>query len=617
VNRLLTSRLYVGSLLAAASALVVALMPPGIIARSGYWIAVLVAMSGYLAHRAHRLLQSQITEQQRRAEEMSGLHLATIEAIALAIAAKQQAGHDGLRRVHLYAAGLARSLGMTDSEIQGVKAAALLHDIGELAVPEYLLWKPGPLAPEELRKTRIHPQAGVDIIHGVPFPYPVAPLILSHHERWDGSGYPAGLAGNDIPLGARILSTTDYFEALTSESSMTAATALERLQQERGKALDPTVVDAFVRAYPALAAEAEAMVPPPEPVRSTPPESWPDSSALHDISLAHREARALYEIAQAMSRSLGVSDTMELLSNKLSAVVPLSSCALFVRVDEAGTIGCRFATGVDADRIQRLTMRDGQWSAQWAGGNRLPFGHVRTDANLEVAVETDARTVLSSALVHPLVFNDRFVGMLAVYHTEPLIYTDDHARLLGRICEQAAALIHHSIVFEQTQEDSLRDPLTGLANARYLFMHVRRELARAERLRSTVSLLLLDLDGFKNINDSHGHHAGDRALRTVAASLQSAIRSYDVLVRYAGDEFVVVLSGCAREEAERKRLDLQKAIDDVPFQITPGHTLPLAISVGLAVFPEDGVSCEELLAAADRRMYGDKTSRKRHGVVPL
>ena len=137
--------------------------------------------------------------------EVSDLHLATIEALALAIDAKDQTAQSHIRRVQVYAAGLARALGMTDNEIQGVKTAALLHDIGKLAVPEHILSKPGPLTQEEFQKIRIHPQVGAEIISGVPFPYPVAPLILSHHERWDGKGYPAGLKGEEMPLGARIL----------------------------------------------------------------------------------------------------------------------------------------------------------------------------------------------------------------------------------------------------------------------------------------------------------------------------------------------------------------------------------------------------------------------------
>jgi diguanylate cyclase (GGDEF)-like protein len=144
-----------------------------------------------------------------------------------------------------------------------------------------------------------------------------------------------------------------------------------------------------------------------------------------------------------------------------------------------------------------------------------------------------------------------------------------------------------------------------------MFMHLTRELARAERLKSEVSLLVMDLDNFKDINDTFGHHVGDRALRDIAGVLRTGIRPYDICVRYAGDEFIVVLSGCGGEEAERKRLELQRAVDGLQFEARPGKMLPLAISVGAAVFPHDGDSYETLLANADSRMYRDKTRRKR------
>ena len=190
----------------------------------------------------------------------------------------------------------------------------------------------------------------------------------------------------------------------------------------------------------------------------------------------------------------------------------------------------------------------------------------------------------------------------------PAFYRDDHRRLLDRISEQAAAVINNSMLFEQTQEDSLTDPLTGLPNTRFLFMHLTRELSRAERLKSEVSLLVMDLDNFKEINDSHGHHVGDRALCEVARVLRAAIRPYDICVRYAGDEFIVVLSGCGADEAESKRQELQKSIDDVYFEARPGKRLPLGISIGAAVFPHDGESYESLLATADSKMYQDKAA---------
>src|SRR5262249_16995183 len=168
-----------------------------------------------------------------------------------------------------------------------------------------------------------------------------------------------------------------------------------------------------------------------------------------------------------------------------------------------------------------------------------------------------------------------------------------------------------AVLSEQTQEDSLTDPLTGLPNTRFLFMHLTRELARADRLESEVALMVMDLDCFKEINDNHGHHVGDRALCEVARVLRAAIRPYDICVRYAGDEFIVVLSGCSMQEAEQKRLELQQCIDEVDLEGGAGKRLKLGISLGAAVFPHDGDSYEALLAVADNRMYQDKAARKR------
>jgi diguanylate cyclase (GGDEF)-like protein/putative nucleotidyltransferase with HDIG domain len=601
-----------------------------VVERGGYWMALLTTAPVYLIYRTYKVYMGRIQDQQRHVQQVSDLHLATIEALALAIDAKDQTAQSHIRRVQVYAAGLARALGMPENEIQGVKTAALLHDIGKLAVPEHILSKPGPLTQEEFQKIRIHPQVGAEIISGVPFPYPVAPLILSHHERWDGKGYPGGLKGDEIPLGARILSVVDYFDALMSErpyhKPMSFDAAIGLLRQESGKALDPRVVQTFVDLYPALAAEAEASREPArkltrvstEPTAAQPAaglvsdsESHQRTNVFQDIALAHREIYALYEIAQALGSSLGVSDTMALISSKLSNIVPFSCCALFLYNDDAEMLRCRFATGVESDLIQTITIRSGHGLTGWVARNRRPLVNARPSADFEAAGLPSDQTTLQSALVCPLVFNERFIGTISVYHVEPSIYTDDHRRLLDRISEQAAAVIYNSIVFEQTQEDSLTDPLTGLPNTRFMFMHLTRELARAERLKSEVSLLVMDLDKFKDINDTYGHHVGDRALRDVAGILRAAIRPYDICVRYAGDEFIVVLSGCGAEEAERKRVELQTAVDTLSFEARPERMLPLAISVGAAVFPHDGDTYEALLATADSRMYRDKTRRKR------
>jgi diguanylate cyclase (GGDEF)-like protein/putative nucleotidyltransferase with HDIG domain len=596
------------------------------ISASGFWLAPLTAAPLYLTYRTYKVYLGRIEDERRHVQQVSDLHLATIEALALAIDAKDQTAQNHIRRVQVYAAGLARSLGMSDNDIQGVKTAALLHDIGKLAVPEHILSKPGPLTQEEFQKIRIHPQIGAEIIAGVPFPYPVAPLILSHHERWDGKGYPAGMKGDEIPAGARILAVVDYFDALTSErpyhKAMSDEGAVGLLRQEAGKALDPNLVLTFIENLDRLRAEAETTsdtvrtlaLPTGTNEKGRPavgllPEPS-NKTVFDDIALAHREIYALYEIAQAMGTSLGVADTMALISSKLSNLVPFSCCALFLHNEEMETLRCRFATGIDAEVIQQISVKSGLGLTGWVARNRRTLVNARPSADLEAA-GISGTTSLQSALVCPLVFNERFIGTLSVYHIDAGCYTDDHRRLLDRVCEQAAAVIYNSIVFEQTQEDSLTDPLTGLPNTRFMFMHLTRELARAERLKSEVSLLVMDLDHFKEINDNHGHHVGDRALREVAGVLRAAIRPYDICVRYAGDEFIVVLSGCDAGEAERKRVELQQAIDEVVFEARPGKRLQLGISIGAAIFPHDGNTYETLLATADSRMYRDKTKRKR------
>ena len=228
-----------------------------------------------------------------------------------------------------------------------------------------------------------------------------------------------------------------------------------------------------------------------------------------------------------------------------------------------------------------MTVASGQGLTGWVARNLRPLVNARPSADFEAAGLTDSHH-------HPAVGAGVAAGVQRSLHRhagrlsrrQSDFYTDDHRRLLDRVSEQASAVINNSIVFEQTQEDSLTDALTGLPNTRFMFMHLARELARAERLKTEVALLVMDLDNFKEINDTHGHHVGDRALREVAPVLRNAIRPYDICVRYAGDEFIVVLSGCGQEEAERKRLELQRTVDECVFEVRPGRRIPLAISVG-------------------------------------
>jgi diguanylate cyclase (GGDEF)-like protein/putative nucleotidyltransferase with HDIG domain len=587
----------------------------------GLWVAPLTFAPIFLTYLTYKVHMGRI-EAQRRVQATSDLHLATIEALAGAIDAKDQMNDSHILRVQIYATGLAEAIGLSPDEIQGVKTAALLHDIGKLAVPEHILSKAGPLTPEEFQKVRIHPKVGAEIVAGIPFPYPVAPLILSHHERWDGKGYPQGLVGEAIPIGARILAVVDYYDAVTSErpyhNALNHESAINLLKHEAGRALDRRLVDLFVDLLPSLITKCEASIPAaPRAVEALQSKGTTEAStrddgratAFENIGLAHREIYALYEIAQAMGTSLGVSDTMELISSKMAKIIPWSGCALFLEQPDSGLMRCRYAAGVDVQRLADATVRIGEGLSGWVGRNR----RILVNANPRVEFEAAGLAIdlrLHSAIVCPLYVGEVFIGSLALFHAEPNRYTDDHRRLITSVAEQAGAVIHNSIIFEQTQEDSLTDPLTSLPNRRSMFARLTHELARAERLQSQLALIVLDIDEFKRINDNHGHHVGDQALREVADALRDALRPYDLCVRFAGDEFIVVVSDCPRETAELKRIELQDRIGAIEINARPDERIRLAASAGAAVFPDDGTTYEALLAHADRRMYQDKSIRR-------
>ncbi|HND56362.1 MAG TPA: sensor domain-containing diguanylate cyclase, partial [Pirellulaceae bacterium] len=244
--------------------------------------------------------------------------------------------------------------------------------------------------------------------------------------------------------------------------------------------------------------------------------------------------------------------------------------------------------------------------------------HRRPLVNANPRVEFEAAGVppshaLASAIVAPLQLGERVIGSLALFDTAADRYTDDHRRLLGRIAEQAAAVISNALVFEQTQEDSLTDPLTNLPNRRSMMARLTSEISRAERLQGELSVVVLDVDDFKRINDSYGHAVGDEVLREVAHVLLGSLRSYDMCVRFAGDEFVVVLGDCPPDAAELKRQELQRRIQEIAIQVD-GSVIRVGASAGAANYPHDGQTYDALLATADRRMYADKAHRRNYSL---
>jgi len=587
---------------------------------AGQWHTSLAFVPLGLTYRTYRIYLKRIAEEQKRVAEWAQLHRESTEVLARAIQAKDEGGSRHVERVQYYATALARSLELPEQDRQAVEIAALLHDIGKLAVPEHILSKPGPLTPDERKKMQLHAQIGAEIVSAVPFPCPVAPLIRSHHERWDGKGYPSGLRGEQIPVGARVLSVVDFFDAMTSgrpyRPALSPEEALRMLQNEAGKAFDPAIVARFTELLPVL-------TPPPHDHfdqlmmrgssaargRLSIGSDRAGADAFAEIASANRENYALYEIAHSMGRSMSLAETMTLVSGKLSALVPFSLCALFVRRGDED-LRCRFAIGRHADRLENASIGEGDGLSGWVARHRRPLVNGLPIAEFKAAgVEADG-IQLQSAMICPLTVGEEVVGTIALYHDAPESYTDDHRRVLDQVALQASSVVYNALLFERTEEQALKDPLTGLSNPRALQFQVARELGRARRTSSPFALILLDLDDFKIINDEYGHIAGDRALQEVAKALQQSTRSYDTCIRYGGDEFVVLLSACGRAEADERRRRLQQAVAAISLRAENGREIALRVSAGASVFPDDGDTYERLLARADRRMYRNKAEFK-------
>src|SRR4029453_11884493 len=260
-----------------------------------------------LIFRSYHTVVARLREEQDDTRRAMEVHLATIEALALAIEAKAGCTPEHIRSIQQYAGTLAEAAGLSDAEVQVVRTAALLHDIGNMAVPEHILSKPEALTPEEFERVKIHPRVGAEILRNVPFGAPVAELVLCHHERWDGLGYPAGLRGEEIPLGARILSIADCYSTLQTarpyRPARTASESVAVLYEFAGTSFDPALVSLLID-------RLKIATPAAQDAASEREWSGKDETALQDIAGAHREEQTLYDIAQALGSSLGVVETM-------------------------------------------------------------------------------------------------------------------------------------------------------------------------------------------------------------------------------------------------------------------------------------------------------------------
>jgi diguanylate cyclase (GGDEF)-like protein/putative nucleotidyltransferase with HDIG domain len=596
---------------------------------TGWQTSLLVLPVIYWVYRTFRLYLGRLEDEKKRVEiekrhveDIAGLHLRTIEALALAIDAKDQTTHKHLQRVRTYAAEIAKELGLPDQELEALRAAALLHDIGKLAVPEHIINKPGPLTAEEFEKMKIHPVVGAEILDRVAFPYPVAPIVRAHHEKWDGSGYPEGLAGEAIPVGARILAVVDCLDALATDRHYRKALPLDEAMTEvvkvSGTAFDPKVVDILKRRYTELEQLAQSQsVSVTTPGLSTkvrirkgvaPAAGFEqttgaaarsgESDFLTSIASARQEAQTLFELSQDLGNSLSLGETLSVLSMRLRKVIPYNSIAVYVCRERR--LVPELVAGDNYRVLSSLTIPLGEGLCGWVAENRKPIVNGNPLVEWGYSSDPGKSITLRSAIAVPLEGLQGVVGVLAMYHAERDAFTGDHLRILLAISSKIALSVENALKYQQAESSATTDYLTGLPNARSLFVQLAQELARCRRTGSSLAVMVCDLDGFKQINDRYGHREGDKLLRAFAADLRDACREYDYVARMGGDEFVVIAPGMKPDAVTDKANRLNQLAIEAGRRIC-GQDL-ISLSVGMAFCPDNGFDAEQLLAEADRKM---------------
>lgn len=586
----------------------------------------------YLIYRSYRLYLGKLSDEKRHVEEIADLHMRTIEALALAIEAKDQTTHDHLQRVRVYAVEVGKELKVEPEEMEALQAAALLHDIGKLAIPEHIVSKPGRLTPEEFEKMKIHPLVGAEILERVQFPYPVVPIVRAHHEKFDGTGYPLGLKGTEIPIGARILSAVDFLDALASDRQYRRALplheAMTRLVDESGKSFDPQVVRVLERRYVDLehlvhqrtsklgkqklsteVKDADANAAPSHgPAAGFEAQGLrqvPERSFLSSIAAARQEAQTLFELSQDLGASLSLGETLSVFAVKLRRAMPYDAIAIYVR--HGDELVPEYVNGDNFRLFASLRIPVGQGLSGWVAQNLKPILNGNPSVEPGYLNDSSKYSTLNSALAVPLEGLQGVVGVVALYHAEKDFFTSDHLRILLAVSSKMALAIENAKKYEQAESSAVTDFLTGLPNARSLFLQLDREMARCKRDNNTLTVMVADLDGFKQINDRFGHLEGNRVLRLFAHSLQETSREYDYVARMGGDEFVVIAPGLTPEAAARKAEQMRDLAQQAGKEICNEDILSL--SVGKAIYPEDGMDAEKILSEADKRMYLQKRSQ--------
>jgi putative nucleotidyltransferase with HDIG domain len=552
----------------------------------------------FVLYMTYKTSMARVEDANRHLQQVNTLYLSTIETLAMAIDAKDQVTHGHIRRVQAYAKGLAGALGVSDTAtIHAVEAASLLHDMGKLAIPEHILNKPGRLTASEFEKMKLHAAIGADILSAIHFPYPVVPIVRHHHENWDGTGYPDRISGTDIPIGARILSVVDCFDALTSDRpyrpALSDQEAINILIERRGTMYDPLVVDTFVRVHAEIGPDPLGLVVTPHVITEIAKgighhQEMP--SAPEAAPSDHSERLLIFSsLLTNIPGQVGSADIAELSWFNLRQMLPVSILGLFGHDKELDEVVCLALVGPTGPLHLQLRHPVGHGVSGWVAATRQPI--LNSDPKLDLGSIADTRGLRSAASM-PLLIDDQLVGVLTVYSEHSAADSDQHIKLMGVLGPRLANAVSRSRQFDLETGAHLWDEETGLPNGRYLQEYLSESPVRQATGGS--SILLLEPTFLAAPLDGH-----ESRLRSVAETARSSLRVGDLVFRLDEHEIVCVLHGADAMTAHLVLLRVADALEDV---FNNEVTKAVRLGIASATPPIDGVTVDELVASARQRM---------------
>jgi diguanylate cyclase (GGDEF)-like protein/putative nucleotidyltransferase with HDIG domain len=583
----------------------------------GLYFGLVLLPLTVLGHFAYRLHLARFAQKTKEITEASRIHLATVEALATAIDARDQVGIGHVRRTQIYAVGIGELLKLSADQLEAINTGALLHDIGKLAVPDHILNKPGRLTPAEMEKTKIHASVGASILEKINFPYPVVPTVKHHHEWWDGSGYPDNLKGENIPLTARILGVADAYDTLRGARPYRPALARDEarrfLLSGAGTQFDPKIVDVFLRHLSKFEAKVEAQgfsyVFDRESAAEVYNNDGGGQSYVEQIKRANREVFTLYELARVFSSSLNLHETVSLFVEKIGELVPFDTCAVYLTEETGDSAKAAYVQGANKSALKNKRVKMGEGATGYALKMRKAVHNIEPGLDFDFSsFDLDEDYTAMASL--PLIADEKLIGAVSLYSCDLENYEEEHMRLLETVSRIASDAIGVALQHAESESRALTDPMTNLPNARSLQMQFEKETARASRSGASFHLLMLDLDGFKAVNDTFGHKTGDKLLKELARVMTAQLRDYDFLARYAGDEFVVIVPESDREGISELSCRIEKAVNEFALPLGEGECARVGISIGAACYPNDGETLDQIIIHADKGMYAVKAQRK-------